>query len=70
MDSLSSEDMPTRFIVPDEVLATAHDWQVQHGQILTLAMPAEEQAWRDNQHYRAYVRDVPAYLYDICPEEL
>lgn len=70
VDTATLHPVRTRWVVSDAILEMAHDWQVSHNQPLTLAMPAEEQEWRDNQHYRAYVRDIPPYLYDICPEEL
>ena len=61
VETVSSDDgitAPLRWVVPDEVLELAHNWQVQHNTTCTLAMPAEEQEWRDHQHYRAYVREV------------
>jgi formylglycine-generating enzyme required for sulfatase activity len=56
-----SADVVTRWEVPEEVLGLASDWQDQNGQTLTLAMPAEERAWRDAAHYKAYVRPTETY---------
>jgi hypothetical protein len=47
VDSPSSEDLPLRFIVPDDVLEQAHEWQTMHGRILTLPMPAISESWHE-----------------------
>jgi hypothetical protein len=44
------------WVVPDPALQWGFDNRHHVYAGNTMILPAEEQEWRDNQHYRAYVR--------------